>query len=163
MGRIAKRTRLLDYGFVSFYNKRNNIPLKDKIESQSELTEVARKIWEISAKKLLENEGGVVLDNFGYLCHWMSPKKKVFKVARQGGMKLMPNYHSGSYFYNTTLFTNIFQKNYFKGWSLDKAFNRNIKIGRFEQLKSGKKYKMFFNLVKRIYTTRFHDKLDNIK
>lgn len=162
MEKFAKRTRLLTYGMYAFYKKRNNISNKDRVGDSAEMLRIAKKIWEVTARRLIENDAGVVLDKFGYLCHWMTPKKKVFKAPRKGGIELMPNYHSGSYFYNTTIFTNIFKSNYFKGWGLDKAFNKNIKKGRFQQLKSGKKYKLFYRMVKRIYTNRFHDKLDSI-
>ena len=74
----------------------------------------------------------------------------------------MPNFNTDGYFYHTVFFSNIFNYDLFKGWSLDKSFNQNIKTGRFEKLTSGFKYKLYYNVVKRIYTTRFLNKLDNI-
>ena len=159
MDRLAPRHRLVDYPLFSFYSKRD-IPKKDKVTDISEFKLIAKKIWEVVAKKLIEKEGGVVLDKFGYLCHWMSQKKKVFKVPRRGGVKLMPNFDTDGYFYHTTLLSDIFVKDFFKGWTLDKSFNENIKRGRFKQLKRGVKYKLFYTKVKRLYTIKHLNKLD---
>lgn len=161
MNKTAKRTRLLDYGFVSFYNKRNNIDKRDRITNKKELIIVAKKILEVIADSLIKSKGGVVLDKFGYLCHWMTPVKRTFKVPRKGGLKFMANYHTDSYFYNTTLFSNIFSRDLFKGWSFDKMFIGEIKKARYEALQQGMKYKFFHSLVKRIYTNRFINKLES--
>lgn len=155
MERFAERMRLLDYKFYSYYKKKD-MPNKYRVNSQKELLEIGKKIWEVTAKHLVKKEGGVVLDKFGYLCHWMTPKKKVFKVPKKGGYKLMANYHTDRHWYNTTLFSNIYNYDHFKGWSLDRAFNRNIKKGRYLQQLQGKKYKLFYNLVRSLYTDRFN-------
>lgn len=162
MEKFAKRTRLIDYGLFAFYNKKKTISKKNKVTNISEFNIIAKTIWKVVARNLVEKEAGVVLDKFGYLCHWMNPKKKVFKAPRKGKVKLMTNYHTGSHFYNSTLFTNIFKRDFFKGWSLDKSFNKQVKLGRHKKLKSGFKYKLRYSLVKRIYTDRFLNKLDNI-
>lgn len=155
MEKFAERTKLIQYGLFSYYSKKKSISKKNRITDIKEFNKVARTIWKVVARNLVEREAGVVLDRFGYLCHWMSPKKKVFKAPRKGKAKLMTNYHTSSHFYNTTLFSNIFDKDYFKGWSLDKAFNKNIKLGRYKKLKSGFKYRINFKLVKNLYTKRF--------
>lgn len=161
MNRTAQRTRLLDYGFVSFYSKRNNIDKRDKVTDKKELIKIAKKILEVIAESLIKSKGGVVLDKFGYLCHWMTPVKRTFKVPRKGGLKFIANYHTDSYFYNTTLFSNIFTRDVFKGWSLDKMFVSGIKNKRYEALQSGMRYKFFHSLVKRIYTNKFINKLED--
>lgn len=161
MDRFAERKRLINYGLFSYYNKQD-IPLKDKVDNYKDFVIIVKKIWQVIALQLIEKEGGVVLDKFGYLCHWMSPKKKVYKVARKGGVKLMANFSTDGYFYHTIFFSNIFDQDTFKGWSLDKSFNRNIKIGRFNKLNSGFKYRLYYSLVKRLYTTRFLNKLDKL-
>lgn len=160
MERFAPRTRLLDYGFVAFYKKNKNIPEKYKIKDRTELIKISKIIFKTIAKNLINKEGGVVLNNFGYLCHWKSPDKKIFKIPVKGGYKLIANYHTNGYFYNTSLFTNILGKNPFKGWSLDKSFHRDIKKGRYLKLRSGIKYKFYYSLVRRLYTTIYHNRLD---
>lgn len=156
MEKFAPRTRLLDYKCYSYYKSREKIADKDRVTSQKEFFTIVKKIWEVTARHLVEKEGGVVLDRFGYLCHWMTPKKKVFKMPKKGGYKIMANYHTDRHWYNTTLFSNIFNYDYFKGWSLDRAFNNNIKKGRYKKLLNGMKYKFYYTLVRSLYTNRFN-------
>lgn len=159
MDRFAERHRLLSYGLFSFYNK-SDVPKRDKVTDYKEFILIVKKIWEVVAHELINREGGVVLDKFGYLAHWMSPKKKVYKVSRKNGVELMANFNTDGHFYHTALFSNIFNIDFFKGWSLDKSFSKKIKMGRFYKLNSGFKYKLFYSVVKRLYTNRFLNKLD---
>lgn len=156
--RFAPRKKLLEYAFYSFYKKNKEIPNIHKIDNQKEFFLVVKTIWEVVAKNLIERNGGVVLDGFGYLCNWMTPDKKIFKTPRGKG-KLMINYHTESYWYNTNLFTNIFKTNHLKSWTIDRAVNTNIKKGIYKQLLNGKKYKFYLNIVKNLYTDRYSKNL----
>ena len=157
--KFAKRDILISYNLFSFYNKRP-INESNKIKDYKEFITICSKIWEVVARKVVESEGGVVLDRFGYLCNWVTPKKRVFKNPFLKNNTLITNYHTDSYFYNTSLFTNIFYRDFLKGWSLDKSLNKNIKKALYENLKKGKKYKFYYSLTKRLYTDRHLKTLD---
>lgn len=156
MERFADRDRLISYDFYSFYKKDN----KAKAVSQRDFYIIVNAIWKVVARNLLKRQGGVLLDRFGYLCHWMTPKKKIFKYPVQGKRKLAINSHTDGYWYNTSLFSDVFRKDPLKGWSLDRAFNKNIKEGRYKEQLQGMKYKFYFNLV-RSTQTDFMKKFNN--
>lgn len=158
MERVAPRVRLLDRKFVAYYKKDKTMLVKDKVNDTSELLLIAKTIWEVTAKRLVENSTGVVLDRIGYFCNWVTPKKRVMRVPRKGRVERMINTFSGSYFYNTSIFTDVFSIDNLKGWSLDKTINRNIKKGKYHQLKKGRKYKVALDLVKRLYNKRYRQK-----
>lgn len=143
--------------FKKFYNlKKKNHPEKSRITDRTEMMQVCSYIWEVVQQELIDNEGGVVLDKFGYLAHWMSPRKKVFKSYREGETSTLLNYFTNHYFYYTLLITNIFKLDFFKGWELEGAENHMIKKKRFEKLKSGVKYKFYLTMVRRLYSQRFN-------
>lgn len=150
---IAPRTRLLDHKAATYYLSKT-IPNKHKV-SRRDYNIIARLIWKKTAESLVNTVGGVLLDKFGYLCHWMSPSKKIFKMKVGHDVKVMSNFHSNMMWYNTTLFTNMFKINYLHGWSMDKTFNRNIQRARFHKLKEGIRYKCFYTLLRTMYSGRF--------
>lgn len=148
MERFAERDRLTSYSFYVFYKKEKYRTTL----SQRDFFKVVKTIWKVVARNLLERQGGVLLDRFGYLCHWMTPKKKIFKYPVQGSRKLATNSHTEGYWYNTALFSEVFAVDPLKGWSLDRSFNLKIKEGRWRQQLKGMKYKFYFSLVRSTQT-----------
>lgn len=152
--RTAPRCRITNYKAYAFYNKKK-IPKKHRVENWKEYKAIINAIFKKVAEKVVETEGGVVLDRFGYIGNWMTPKKIIFRSPRKDGLKLNPNYHTDGYFYVTSLFTTVFKKNYLKGWSMDKMFNKdNIKKPRGRYLKSGRKYKFYYSFIKGLFNRR---------
>lgn len=145
--------RLVSKDSYKFYKKKN-IPQKHKL-NYKEFSVVARMIWQKTAEGLVNSVGGVMLDKFGYLAHWMTPEKKVITVKLGDEVKVMSNFHTDMKWYNTTLFTNMFSKNILSGWSMDKTFSRRIKKARHLKLKTGFKYKCFYTTLRTMYSRRF--------
>lgn len=153
--KYSERTPLISYATYKFYCDKK-IPPKYKVNSFKEFKKIAREIFRVASYKLVNNKGGIVLDKLGYIGHWRMPKKKVFKQPKKGGATLNTNNYTNRHFYITQLMTSIYHKNNFKGWSMDKSFNRtHVKMERFKKLKAGLKYKFYYNLIRNIYTNKY--------
>ena len=152
-GKLAPSERLLDHKAFTYYNKQI-IPAKHKVNRQ-EYYVIARMIWKKATDGLIHSTGGVLLDNFGYMAHWLTPSKKIFTQKTPNGVEVMSNFHSDGKWYNTTLFTNMFKKNVLSGWSMDKTFNRQVKKARYRKMLTGFKYKCFYTLLRSMYSGRF--------
>jgi len=103
------------------------------------------------ADKLVESVGGVFLDNFGYFCMAVHPKKEVIKV---------PYKKDGDYFNFKTdnkLVTPMFfgiarKKPLLRFWVMDRTFSRrNVKARLHKKLISGMKYKNFVSTLSSLY------------
>lgn len=73
-----KRTSICNNYFVSFYKrmmKRKQVGKKRIISDRYKVKKLQNIIWETVLEHYIQNEGGVYIDNFGYLCHIINPKR----------------------------------------------------------------------------------------
>lgn len=147
--KTTPRVKLVNSDFLKFYEEKGGYKRDRKL-----ISKIAKEIWKVTASNLLERKGGVLLDRLGYLCHWMTPSRKSYKMMRKGKLITGTNYQTDGYWYNTSLFTDVFPSTKFRGWTLDRAFARPIKRGRFYQQQKGMKYKCYYTLVRGMYSNR---------
>jgi len=74
----------------------------------------------------------------------------------QGKVKTFVNFHTNGAWYNTTLFTSVFNKNYFYGWSIEGTINHVLKKEMYMQLLNGMEYKFYLSFIRSIFTKRYN-------
>ena len=124
--------------FFKFYKIENKkIGKKRKFDNLQEIKEVSDIIFKLISEKITENDGGVIIDNFGYFGIWRTPIKKIYRNVMQG--------FENEYFINphtdNHLYLPIFiPKRNISEWSMDKTFTNSITTEMSKKLKAGKKY-----------------------
>lgn len=51
---------------------------KHTIVEKNDILECQSLIWKVIRDKYLDNEGGVYINNIGYLCHKINPNRKIY-------------------------------------------------------------------------------------
>lgn len=108
-----KKTSIATNYFYSFYKRTmasRRIKKGRMISDRSKLLKLQSIIWKTVAEHYIENEGGVYLDNFGYLCHIINPKKN-FSINHLIGE--VRNIHTGGYKYRHTALDFPFFRRYY--------------------------------------------------
>lgn len=72
--------RMADSPFVKFYRSilnQSNLGKSAMIADRKEVLRCQSLIWDVIAKSYLRNDGGVYINNLGYLCHVIRPKARI--------------------------------------------------------------------------------------
>lgn len=113
---------------------------------------VCRAIFKKVQEKLIHNEGGVVLDGFGYLAMQRSFESKVIRLW--GSDDFCSNEHTNGYLYFPTLHTDVYRLSPLKAWTIHTdQFHDKILKGLAKELKKGKKYKFHYTFVRGLRLT----------
>ena len=143
------------------YKKSLTSKTKDIVDNPAEYRQIAYAILKEIADQYINHTYGVYLRKIGYLCVWRSPQKKIrnmYYEADGKGRKLMPNHHTDGYQYHLSLITKYAHRKPLYGWSMDRAFKKNIKRGVSKNLLRGVKYKVDFKLVRTFIERKKIDK-----
>jgi hypothetical protein len=156
--RFAPRHKLIYFKYYTFYRERKKkarLSKKYWVKDRAELFRITDKICEVVSRELINRQGGVAMENWGYFCNWMPARKQFFNVYRKGKQaKMMVNFHTGGHVYLPQLFCSMLKGNPFRGWSMDRGFSRDYKKKLSDKLKQGKKYKMYYSIAKRILSNK---------
>lgn len=139
------------------YNKSKSGLGKGKtLVNREELMKIVHAILKKTADKLVENEGGVLLDGIGYFFVWAIPKRQG-EISRRfvngNELRYLYNHQTQGYVYTPLLLTNALKRNeLLQPWSMDYTFSAVIKKKLAVNLKAGKKYKMYYSLIKALGT-----------
>lgn len=114
--------------------------IKDNINEFKYFRRVVNAIYAKIAEKMLDKEGGVVVEGLGYFAHWRTPKG----IVTQNEYDDYVNKFTDGAFYVSYLFNDIYYKKTYKGWRMDKAFVPTVKIRRYVRLLKGYKYKCYY-------------------
>lgn len=80
-----KRTTIQSDFFVAYYHhiyKRKGGYKKGTISNYDEVLKLLSTIWETVYEHYMETDGGVYIDNIGYLCHPIIPAEQKFIVTK---------------------------------------------------------------------------------
>lgn len=144
---------VLDYESFSFF--RDNKKIKtSSVQNRGQYAKVLRTIFKKAKENLLENEGGVVLDKLGYIGIIRYPYRQLIKKpflhinGKIKAQQLLYNLHTDRYSYLLGFFTDAHKLNRLGKWSMDYTFRDDLKRGLAKKLKEGKRYKLYYTLVK---------------
>jgi len=102
-------------------------------------------------KRMLENESGVFIEDFGYFCMMRHPERKIRNFYIDG------NVYKGKYLSTMgCMFSPVFmpiRKDYsMQQWTMDKAFDQKlINSLKYKLRKKNKKYRMSFTILNNLY------------
>ena len=77
----TKSFKILDQYFLRFYRSimsKNGKRRKHTIVDKNDILECQSLIWKVIRDRYLEDEGGVYINNIGYLCHKINPNRKIY-------------------------------------------------------------------------------------
>lgn len=76
--------KMSTWRFIAFYRSILNQSKRGKaamIPDRKETLRCQSLIWDVIAKSYMRNDGGVYIDNVGYFCHLVNPKR-MYRVTR---------------------------------------------------------------------------------
>lgn len=133
---------LYNLRFAAFYHQlMGNMKYSKKrlIKDRMEVLRCLSIILKTIAEKYINNEGGVFISNFGYLCHIMKPERKIFI---NGLTKEVARKSTGGYMYRH-LCLDFMPVNQFFHFYFGKAIK--CKIAKF--MNKGYTYKFLYDIV----------------
>jgi len=136
--RVGKSHRILANTIWKEY-KKTTPPKKYSFANREELKTVVKEIFKVIAERLVENEGGVLIRNFGYFFNWKVPKQMQYTLTSKGKYVQKFNLYGNKAMHLPTFVPSTDME----GWSMDNTFNRELKKELSHKLNNGKKYKMF--------------------
>lgn len=148
--KLAKPFNLLHHSINTEYLKQD-IPKKYRLENREELRKLVREICGVIGEEIVNSEGGVHINRLGYFFIWKIPKKMTYNTHISGGKSEENfNYHTNHYMYSPIFLPSIDKKSTLKNWGMDNSFNRKIRFGIKDKLKSGFKYKIYPYSIRRL-------------
>lgn len=131
----------------SFYKENYNTSSKYKAKTYLEWARIHKEIWKEVSKSIIESTSGVYIPRLGYIALVMMPYK--CKIEKRG--KVLYNDHSDNKWYGIVFFNQIVRNTPFKYWTIDRAFNQQVKNAIYRQIKKGKRYQLKFTLLKKLF------------
>lgn len=145
--RTGNSFRLLDNFLWKRYKKVARYK-KYQVENREELKAIVKTIFQVIAERLVENEAGVFIRNFGYFFIWKIPNRNLrYSITTKGEeVKTRPNFYTDNYMYSPIFLpdTSI------KSWSMDNTFNNSFKQELSKELNTGKRYKTYMYTFKNL-------------
>lgn len=158
INKIKYGTNLSQADFYEFMERAYKRPEKDRPFRKSQRV-IVNKLFEVIKDELINRRSGVVLDKIGYMAVWVTPEKvRMIDFKTMKKTKIM--HETDGYFYNISLFTDIFRNGYEKlGWTMSRAFSKNIKRAVFKNVAAGKKYILRYRTVKSMFNANYSRRL----
>lgn len=135
--------------YISIHkNKNKNFLVKD----YAEFSLISRTIFKNIAWAMVNKLGGVYVKGLGYFCVWMSPIKMTHTLlkAKEGKLISLMNFEE-PYRYNPHLFADSSGFSALHGWSMERTFHRDIRIGISENLYNFKPYTFHWSIIKKMF------------
>lgn len=122
---------------------------EEQLENRSIYAKTVREIFNSVSELLLEYEGGVFLEEYGYFYGSIIPwKNEGFKDKFHPD----PLYHTNGYQYTLQLNSNITSKSCIGGMVMDRTFNHKLKKEFYLKLYSGFRPKLNLTMLESIYS-----------
>lgn len=138
----TKSFKILDQYFLRFYRSimsKNGKRRKHTIVDKNDILECQSLIWKVIRDKYLDNEGGVYINNIGYLCHKINPNRKIYLNKLTGTINRRG---TGGYSYVHTCIDFMPRNKYFHLY-ISPALNKECRLA----MKSGRRYKFLYREV----------------
>lgn len=133
-----KRHRMNNQYFVSYYFNlmKSRGFSKRIIKDRSEVLRLQSIIFKTIKEHYVENEGGVYIDNIGYLCHVIRPNRRFFvnKVAKD-----VIRFKTDGFKYNHIVLDLFGRKKYFYLYMSD-----SLKLFIGKRMKKGLRYRFLY-------------------
>lgn len=137
-----KSFKILDQYFLRFYRSimsKNGKRRKHTIVDKNDILECQSLIWKVIRDKYLDNEGGVYINNIGYLCHKINPNRKIYLNKLTGTINRRG---TGGYSYVHTCIDFMPRNRYFHLY-ISPALNKECRL----VMESGRRYKFLYREV----------------
>lgn len=137
-----KHSTIYSNYFVSYYHKQmisKKGLMKRTIMDRSEVLSLLSLIWKTVSEHYLENDGGVYIDNIGYLCHMIVPHQK-FGISRITNDVIRMG--TNGYKYNHTVLDFSSYKRYYH-----LVISDYLKKKSKNKMNKGKRYRFLYNEV----------------
>lgn len=144
-----KIVSIIDHKAYRFYLDHSKIANREDVKHYVEHGKILAQAYEIIGEKIVESEGGIFIEGFGYF-GVVQASKGMYRDAPHLQKKLNPATDNIIYRIG---FVPISKNNNLKPWVFDSSYYKSIKQGLKKALKSGKKYSfnasLFFNFLRK--------------
>ena len=93
---VSWRCRITSNYFYSFYREYLKSKRLKPITPREDAVRIQSLLWQVVLEHYMDNEGGVYLDNLGYLCHMIRPRRRFYYNRKFG---LINHEHTNGYSY----------------------------------------------------------------
>jgi nucleoid DNA-binding protein len=144
---ISNNPKLLEY--------LKNASKRDKRQLNAKRVEkIINSTLKLIAKRMVYNEGGVFIKDFGYFCVVRYPKRTIVESFCGSIKKKWMNFQTNGYPHSAT-FIPIRKDTKLKEWAMERAFHTyNVTRIMSKLLMEGKRYKMNFSLLYNMNSNR---------
>lgn len=137
-----KSIKIANVYFVPFYRsllKKRAARYKHVLSSKEEILECQSLIWRTVAEHYIENDGGVYINNIGYLCHIICPVRKlsICKITNDINRK-----HTDGYKYTHDCMDFLPKNKYFH-----LVVQKSLRKKCHDLMNKGKRYKFLYREV----------------
>jgi hypothetical protein len=144
---IAHNPKLLEY-------IKNNSSRDKRQLNESRVEAIINSTLKLIAKRIVYNEGGVFIKDFGYFCVVRYPKRIIVESFCGKSKKKWMNFQTNGYPHSAT-FIPIRKDTKLKEWAMERAFHTyNVTRIMSKLLVEGKRYKMNFSLLYNMNSNR---------
>ena len=140
---------IIDHKAYQYYLQNSKIGNREDVKHYVEHGKILSELYSIIGEKIVESQGGVFINNFGYF--GIIQNNKSMYQEKPGAPKKI-NTATDNIIYKIA-FVPITKNNNLKPWVFDAGFIKSIKKSLSVALKAGKKYSfnvsLFFNLLRK--------------
>lgn len=149
--------KITDQGFRHFYRSmisKNGRRRKHYISDNKDIMECQSLIWKVIRERFEEDEGGTYINNIGYLCHVISPNRRIYlnpvtnTINRRG---------TGGYLYSHTCIDFMPRNRYFHLYIMPELVRKCRRL-----MNGGRRYKFLYREVEsesKVFGTKWVYKL----
>lgn len=158
MDKVLPRRSVLGREGYKFYKENCSKEARSKNINRENHPKIISSIYKKVAEKLLENKSGVYMEDLGYFCIMMYPKRMMLRKPYSKTGEKYFNLETNNYPYSPQWIHSMYPKRYFF-WTLDRTFSEtSIKDPLSELLIAGKKYVMEYTLVRSLKESKSNNK-----
>ena len=148
-----KFPRLVDtfvpYDQKGWWFHKTNTKFNNRVpETRTTYSNAVMSIYQAIGELMLENEGGVELEEYGYFTAAIIPWKT---NGRDYKYNKDPYFHTNGQGYALQFYSDIFQKSCIKGMIMDRTFDHRIKKKFHKQMYNGFRPKLYYTLMRSVH------------
>lgn len=142
-----KRARGFSNYFIHYYTLYGNGVNRKTLKGYSEFREVTTAIWKTVRDHYVHNEGGVYIDNIGYLCHVIRPESKEGNAVRLSARMKRRKKRGGFSYRHVSIPIEKTRSAYRQKYAVFEPLPV-VEMESDEQLLSGERYRFLYREVK---------------
>lgn len=123
---LGKKRSVIDHDAFRFYLGKSTVRNKKRIKEERHYAKMISSIYKKISESVIENEGGVFVNNMFYIIPQPYPEKTFVKITDGKKLKGTMNLHTGGKIYSL-IFVNLFSRKEHRVWDMSSGFYNKLK------------------------------------